>query len=392
MVDVQDKIKKALVVGGSNGIGLALSLQLINLGYHVIIVDIKEPNKSNFKNFECDVTYIKINLLQKDLSVFDKLAQDLDISVLMITAGFGNVKTFEYVDITEIDKILNINTISIIKIIKYFYSRIHGESDFYSGVLCSIAGLISSPLFSVYSASKAALCKLIESVNVELEVEGASNRILNVSPGSIKGTSFNGGETKIDELSDLSQQILDNLFMRNQMFIPQYEEVYENVINRYKLSPHDFGVESYKYKLSANRVENKKITKIGYLSGTFDLFHIGHLNLLKSAKEKCDYLIVGVHKDTSYKRKMTFIPFDERTEIIKSCSYVDKVVESCKEDCDAWKLYNYDILFVGSDYKGTERFLQYEKFFMDKNVKIEYFPYTQGTSSTQMRELIQNKK
>lgn len=130
---------------------------------------------------------------------------------------------------------------------------------------------------------------------------------------------------------------------------------------------------------------------IGYLSGTFDLFHIGHLNMLRKAKEQCDYLIVGVHKDASHKGKETFIPFEERKEIVGSCKYVDEAVESCKEDSDAWNLYKYDKLFVGSDYKGTERFLKYEEFFKDKRVEIVYFPYTQGTSSTQLRKRIMKK-
>ena len=126
----------------------------------------------------------------------------------------------------------------------------------------------------------------------------------------------------------------------------------------------------------------------GYLSGTFDLFHIGHLNLIRRAKEQCDYLIVAVHDSGKWKGKETFIPFAERKEIVGACRYVDKVVDSPVEDSDAWELYHYDKLFVGSDYKGTERFNRYEEFFRDKGVEIVYFPYTQSTSSTQIRQLI----
>ena len=91
---------------------------------------------------------------------------------------------------------------------------------------------------------------------------------------------------------------------------------------------------------------------IGYLSGTFDLFHIGHLNLIRRAKQHCDYLIVGVHPNAAHKGKTTFIPFEERMEIVGACRYVDKVVESCPEDSEAWERWHYDRLFVGSDYKG----------------------------------------
>lgn len=97
------------------------------------------------------------------------------------------------------------------------------------------------------------------------------------------------------------------------------------------------------------------------MSGTFDLFHVGHLNSLRRAKEQCDYLIVGVHPNASHKGKKTFISFQERLDIIASISYVDKAVESFPEDSDAWNIYHYDKLFVGSDYKGTERFKNYER-------------------------------
>ncbi len=127
---------------------------------------------------------------------------------------------------------------------------------------------------------------------------------------------------------------------------------------------------------------------IGYLSGTFDLFHIGHLNLIRRAKEQCDYLIVAVHDSGKWKGKETFIPFEERKEIVGACRYVDQVVDSPVEDSDAWELYHFDKLFVGSDYKGTERFNRYEEFFKDKGVEIVYFPYTQSTSSTQIRALV----
>ena len=89
--------------------------------------------------------------------------------------------------------------------------------------------------------------------------------------------------------------------------------------------------------------------------------------------------------------KETFIPLEERKAIVGACKYVDKVVDSCKEDVDAWDLWDYDRLFVGSDYKGTERFNRYEEYFKDKGVEIICFPYTKSTSSTQIRNAISNK-
>ena len=152
-----------------------------------------------------------------------------------------------------------------------------------------------------------------------------------------------------------------------------------------------FGVESYHYKIKSGRLDKKPQLCVGYLSGTFDLFHIGHLNLLRKAKQECDYLIVGVHKDGSWKGKETFIPFEERTAIVASIQYVDQVIESFTEDSDAYDALHYNKLFVGSDYKGTERFERYEKYFADKSVEIVYFEYTQGTSSTQLRQKIKEK-
>ena len=130
---------------------------------------------------------------------------------------------------------------------------------------------------------------------------------------------------------------------------------------------------------------------VGYLSGTFDLFHIGHLNLLRRASEQCDQLIVGVHQDGKWKGKETFIPFDERKAIVESIRYTDVVIDSTLEDTDVWHTHGYHRLFVGSDYKGSDRFQKYEAFFSDKNVEIVYFPYTQQTSSTKLRQILDRR-
>ena len=112
--------------------------------------------------------------------------------------------------------------------------------------------------------------------------------------------------------------------------------------------------------------------------------------MLRRAKEYCDYLVVGVHKDASHKGKEAFIPFEERCDIVRNIRYVDRVIESLPEDDEVYKqgLVRYDYLFVGSDYKGSERFNRYEAFFADKSVRIVYFPYTQGTSSTRLRDAL----
>ena len=130
---------------------------------------------------------------------------------------------------------------------------------------------------------------------------------------------------------------------------------------------------------------------IGYTEGVYDLFHIGHLNLLKNAKGMCDKLIVGVTVDelVSYKNKKAFIPYDERIEMVRACRYVDAVVPQDNMDkLEMCKKLGASYLFVGDDWYGTEKWQNYEKEFAKNNIKIIYFPYTKGISSTRIRELL----
>ena len=134
----------------------------------------------------------------------------------------------------------------------------------------------------------------------------------------------------------------------------------------------------------------KKI--IGYTTGVFDMFHVGHLNILRKAKEHCDYLIVGVSTDElckSYKNKQPIIPYEERKAIVEAIKYVDEVVPQVDRDkYGAWEKLGFDVMFVGDDWKGKPLFVEIEKRFVEKGVRIVYFPYTQGTSSTILRERI----
>jgi glycerol-3-phosphate cytidylyltransferase len=135
---------------------------------------------------------------------------------------------------------------------------------------------------------------------------------------------------------------------------------------------------------------------IGYTTGVFDMFHVGHLNILKRAKEQCDYLIVGVTTDElcqSYKKKMPIIPYEERKAIVEAIKYVDKVVP--QEDRDkfaAWQRIGFNKMFVGDDWKGKPLFVEVERRLGEYGVEVVYFPYTKGTSSSILREKVLNQK
>ena len=132
-------------------------------------------------------------------------------------------------------------------------------------------------------------------------------------------------------------------------------------------------------------MSNTEKPVIGYTTGVFDLFHIGHLNILKNARGMCDELIVGVTSDelVSYKGKKAVIPYEERAEIVRSIKYVNAVVK--QEDMDKmkmWERLRFDVMFVGDDWKGTDKWNKIEAEFEKVGVRIIYFPYTKTTSST----------
>lgn len=138
-------------------------------------------------------------------------------------------------------------------------------------------------------------------------------------------------------------------------------------------------------------MESEKII-IGYTTGVFDMFHIGHLNILKRAKQQCDYLVVGVTTDElCYKRKQKYpiICEKDRVEIVKSIKYVDKVVlQSDMDKLHMIKKIGANVVFVGSDWKDSPSWVQYEKDFSTIGCKVEYLPHTDGISSTMLRELL----
>lgn len=129
---------------------------------------------------------------------------------------------------------------------------------------------------------------------------------------------------------------------------------------------------------------------IGYTTGVYDMFHIGHLNILKRAKEQCDYLIVGVSTDELVlhdKKKAPVIPFEDRCAIVDAIKYVDRVVpQTDKNKFGAWEKYHFHKMFVGSDWKGTPQWDKFEEEFAPVGVEIIYLNHTDGISSSILRD------
>lgn len=243
-------IKRILIVGGASGIGLATAVEMAGRDSveKVYVVDKQqfpvEYQKDKIESFCFDLT-------ADDYSFWDRFD---DVDALLITAGFGKLALFKDISEQHIVDSFNVNTVSVIRLIKRFYGRLESSDDFYCGVMVSIAGFMSSPFFAVYGATKAALKIFIESVNVELSKAGTSNRILNVSPGSIKGTGFGHGKNDLSLTLPLAGQIIERMERKEDLFIPQYEEVFKNVLQRYHDDFRAEGLHSYEYKVRSGRV------------------------------------------------------------------------------------------------------------------------------------------
>lgn len=237
-------MKRILVVGGANGIGLGIATELAKRKdvEKIYIVDkvriAEEFYQAKFLPFQFDLT-------QSDYGIFDQFQ---DIDTLVITAGIGKLSLFKDVAEDLIPLSFNVNTISAMRIIKRFYGKLESKDNFYCGVMVSIAGFMSSPFFSVYAATKAALKVFIESVNVELLKAGSENQILNVSPGALKGTGFAGGKSDLELLTPMSRAIIAKMEEKKDLFIPQYEDVYKLVLERYHRDFRKEGFHSYEYK------------------------------------------------------------------------------------------------------------------------------------------------
>lgn len=247
-------MKRILIIGGANGIGLSMAHVLAERAEttKIYVVD-KAELAEEFRHEK--IESVQFDLTCQDYSIFDQFQ---DIDGLIITAGFGRLALFKDIPEEMIAMYFNVNTIPVIRIIKHFYDKLLSKEDFYCVVMSSIAGFMSSPFLSIYGATKAAQRIFIESVNVELEKAGTNNRILNVSPGSIAGTSFNQGKTDLALTRPLAEEILSKMEAKEDLFIPKYDEVFREVLDRYHADFRKEGLHSYNYKIESGRVKEQK--------------------------------------------------------------------------------------------------------------------------------------
>lgn len=242
-------IRRLLVVGGANGVGLAIAHEMANRESteKVYVVD-KAALPEDYAHSKIEA--FQFDLTEQDYSFFNRFD---DINAMMITAGFGKLALFKDVSEQHIMDSFNVNTLPVLRLVKRFYGKLEAQEDFYCGVMVSIAGWMSSPFFAVYGATKAALKVFIESVNVELIKAGSTNQILNVSPGSIKGTGFYAAKTDLTVLHELTIEIISHLYAKDDVFIPHYDEIYKAVLKRYYQDFRKEGEHSYDYKLNSKR-------------------------------------------------------------------------------------------------------------------------------------------
>ena len=225
--------------------GLAIAMELAKTRF-VTIVDKVRP-----EIMLDNMAFVELDVTDSSYEVLDGIS---DVDTLVITAGFGRLALFEDISEEEMVRQIQVNTIGPMRLIKRFYDRIAGKDAFYTTVMVSIAAFMSSPFFSTYAASKAALRIFIETLNTELSRTETRNRLLNVSPGTFQGSKFGGGtENQLDLLAPLAQKIIAAMYARKEIYIPQYNTIYKQVLERYHKDPVSEGLHSYDYKLERIR-------------------------------------------------------------------------------------------------------------------------------------------
>ena len=240
-------MRNPLIVGGASGIGLALA-HLLATQEDTETVWIVDRNLPSAEQDHPKFRVLQFDLTHQDYSIFTQFPT---VDGLFITAGFARLALFKDIDEAHLVSSFQVNALAPLRIVHHFYDRLEQKADFPCAIMVSIAGFLSSPFYAVYGATKAALRSFIESVNVELSRADTPNRILNVSPGHFSGTS-----TQLNQLFPLAQEILTRALAHDDLYIPQYDEVFRNVLERYQADFRKEGQRAYDYKIQSGRVKN----------------------------------------------------------------------------------------------------------------------------------------
>lgn len=324
-------------------------------------------------------------VISKDFSNIENIVNDIaqiNPDVIINCIGIGQIREFSELSRSEIESEFVVNA--------EFPTMIWKEINSFSNLkfalnISSVSADLPSPMFASYSASKAYISKIIETINAENFVNDKEFVITDAHLFNFKNShNFSNGNNDVDPFSvDRIAFVLKAMFNKERKV---FEEQFTEVKKRSEINYENFVRKSYEDK--KERVSKK--FNIGYLTGSFDMFHFGHINLIRRASHLCDSLVIGIHQNGDRKGVKFVHSLDERILNLKSLRFVSEVIVTSGEDDADWELVKYNTLFVGSDYKGTDRFEKYEKS-LDGKAKIVYLERTAGVSSTQLRELEDRK-
>lgn len=238
--------KKVAIIGGTSGLGLAIADYLLKKTdcNKVLVTGRNEPRKT-FGDFR--FSYFELDLCDNNLGW--SFLNEYD--VIIYSAGCGRIGRFSDFNDGEIEQTMLVNAIRPMSLITFLHARLLSEQDLKLVFITSISAKLSSPLFAIYGASKACISNYIESVNTELEHLTTGNRITEIAPGYIQGTSFYGKATDLNELECVVSKVVQSFSEKDLFIIPENNLLYQEKIREYQSDPKKFGRESYKYKLKA---------------------------------------------------------------------------------------------------------------------------------------------
>lgn len=360
-------MKKAIILGSNSYLGLLIEEILKKQGINVQVIG--KENKA-------------YQLATSKLGIYSELialikAEKPDI--LINCVGSGVISDYES-SLIDIELDLRINTLFPLNI----FVPLLEDIDYILNIN-SVAIALPSPLFASYAASKAYTAKYIETINAENINSSNKAVITDVHLFNFSNSPSFGDGTHANHKTNLARinKTIDAMFMRQTNY---FEAPFFEVKKRSEFERIAFIERSQNQKIQ--RVHKKRI--IGYLTGSFDLFHYGHLKLIARAASQVDVLVVGVHNSGAWKGKNFHDTLTIRKQNIKALRYVDRVITTSGEDDQDWENVHYNYLFVGDDYQNSKRFNKYEKTLKNK-AKIIYLPRTKNISSTFLRETIKNK-